>query len=192
MSIKITDLSKSYGDKKVLDGFNYEFENGSFTCIMGKSGGGKTTLLSILLGLTSPDEGAVGGLEGFKVSAVFQENRLCENLTALLNIKMVTDIAGKYSRDDIISMLSRIGIEEYKGKPVKDFSGGMKRRVAILRALMAEFDVLIMDEPLKGLDDETKTDVVGLILELTKGKTVIMTTHDSEEPGLFNAAVLNI
>ncbi|MBO7386464.1 MAG: ATP-binding cassette domain-containing protein [Lachnospiraceae bacterium] len=89
-------------------------------------------------------------------------------------------------------MFKRIVIDgEYK-KPVSDFSGGMKRRVAILRALMADFDILVMDEPLKGLDEETKGSVVELIRELTEGKIVIMTTHDPAEPKLFDAGIIQI
>jgi NitT/TauT family transport system ATP-binding protein len=86
----------------------------------------------------------------------------------------------------------KIGIDATDKKIVKEYSGGMKRRVAIVRALMAEFDILIMDEPLKGLDEETKSDVIALIKEYAKGKTVIMTTHDGEEPGLFQAEVLTL
>ena len=111
---------------------------------------------------------------------------------ALLNVKMVTDISGRYSESDIINMFKRIGIDATDKKPVSDFSGGMKRRVAILRALMADFDVLVMDEPLNGLDEETKGSVVELIREFTKNKTVIMTTHDSAEPKLFDATVIQI
>ena len=159
---------------------------------MGKSGAGKTTLLNVILGITKQDSGIIEGFPNAKFSAVFQENRLCENLTALLNVKMVTDISGRYSDADIIKMFERIGIHATDRKPVSDFSGGMKRRVAILRALMADFDILIMDEPLNGLDEETKGSVVELIRELTKGKTVIMTTHDVSEPELFEAEIIQI
>ena len=192
MSIVIIDLSKSFPDTRVFEKLNLEFKEGRITCIMGKSGVGKTTLLSMMMGLVSPDEGAIEGLDGKKISAVFQENRLCENLTAVLNIKMVTDLSGRYSESDILSSLAKIGIDGTIRKPVKEFSGGMQRRVAILRALMAESDVLIMDEPLKGLDEETKDAVKGLILDLTKGKTVIMSTHDVREAESFGAEVVQI
>ena len=192
MEITVKNLSKSYGENKVLCDFSKVFEDNSFTCIMGKSGVGKTTLLDVILGVTKQDGGEVCGTENAKFSAVFQEIRLCENLTALLNVKMVTDISGRYSESDIINMFKRIGIDATDKKPVSDFSGGMKRRVAILRAMMADFDVLVMDEPLNGLDEETKGSVVELIREFTKNKTVIMTTHDSAEPKLFDATVIQI
>ena len=192
MAISVKNLSKSYGENKVLNDFSKVFEDNSFTCIMGKSGGGKTTLLNVILGVTKQDAGEICVTENARFSAVFQENRLCENLTALLNVKMVTDISGRYSRSDIINMFKRIGIDGEDKKPVSDFSGGMKRRVAILRALMADFDILVMDEPLKGLDEETKGSVVELIRELTEGKIVIMTTHDLTEPKLFDAEIIQI
>jgi len=192
MDIKLKNLSKSYGSEQVLSDFNHVFKEGSFTCIMGKSGAGKTTLLRILMGLEQADAGVIEGVKESKLSAVFQENRLCENLTALLNVRIITDMSGKYSDSDIRKCFGRIGIDTEAKKTVNEFSGGMKRRVAIVRALLADFDLLIMDEPLKGLDEETRNDVIELIKEYTKGKTVIMTTHDTDEPALFGAEILNM
>ncbi|MBE6014276.1 MAG: ATP-binding cassette domain-containing protein [Lachnospiraceae bacterium] len=192
MDIKLKNLSKSYGSEQVLSDFNYEFKDGSFTCIMGKSGAGKTTLLRILMGLEKPDGGVIEGVKESKLSAVFQENRLCENLTALLNVRIITDMSGKYSDSDIRRCFARIGIDTDAKKTVNEFSGGMKRRVAIVRALLADFDLLIMDEPLKGLDEETRNDVIELIKEYTRGKTVIMTTHDTDEPEAFGAEILDL
>ncbi len=190
--IEIKNLSKRYGDERVLKNFSHTFKDGSFTCIMGKSGSGKTTLLSILMGLEKKDGGCVVGLEDVKISAVFQENRLCENLTALLNVKIITDMGKGYAKEDIVRCFRKVGIDVENNKTVCEFSGGMKRRVAIVRALLADFDVLIMDEPLKGLDDETRKDTIELIKEYTVGKIVIMTTHDSDEPKLFGAEVLQM
>jgi NitT/TauT family transport system ATP-binding protein len=159
---------------------------------MGKSGVGKTTLLNILMGLENADSGVICGLDDKKVSVVFQENRLCNNITALLNIKMVIQKDSRITDDKISEYLRRIGLGNDLKKPVSEYSGGMKRRVAILRALLADFDLLIMDEPLKGLDDETKETVIALIKELTKEKTVIMTTHDDSEASLLEANIISI
>ena len=192
MDIVIENLSKSYDGQKVLDNLSVTFPEKSFTCLMGKSGVGKTTLLSILMGLEKADSGQITGLEGKKLSVVFQENRLCDNLTALLNIKMVIDDSSRISDSDILNWLDKIGLGEDAKKPVQEYSGGMKRRVAILRALLADFDLLIMDEPLKGLDEATKKQVIDLIKELTLGKTVIMTTHDANEATVFNAEIVSL
>ncbi len=192
MNIEIKNLSKSYLGETVINNFSYELSEGSRTCIMGKSGCGKTTLLSILMGLTPADSGTILGLDKIKISAVFQENRLCENLTALLNVKMITDITGKYSTEDILTYFARIGIDASDNKPVSQYSGGMKRRVAILRALLADYDLILMDEPLKGLDSETKEAVIELILELTAHKTLLMTSHDASEADSLHATIVNL
>ena len=186
--ICIENLCKSFGDKKVIDNLNCIFESGRINCVMGKSGIGKTTLLNILMGIYEADSGTVSGISGKKISAVFQENRLCENLNAITNIKMVTD----ESDEKIISVLERMEIDATKKIPVSEYSGGMKRIVAIARALLAKFDILFMDEPLKGLDEETKMKVVELIKEMTKGKTVIMVTHNIEECKMFDAKLIEL
>lgn len=192
MDIEVKNLSKSYGELNVFSNLNCRFNEGAVSCVMGKSGSGKTTLLRILLGLTDCDSGVINGLEGRRFSAVFQEDRLCENITALLNVKMVSDISGKYSDEDICKFFRQIGIDAAEKKPVSEFSGGMKRRVAILRALLADYDTLVMDEPLKGLDEETKNQTIELIKILTVGKNVIMTTHDQREAGALDANLINI
>ncbi len=192
MAIEIKNLTKAYDGQAVLENLSLTFDDGSFTCIMGKSGVGKTTLLNILMGLENADSGVICGLDDKKVSVVFQENRLCNNITALLNIKMVIQKDSRITDDKISEYLRRIGLGNDLKKPVIEYSGGMKRRVAILRALLADFDLLIMDEPLKGLDDETKETVIALIKELTKEKTVIMTTHDDSEASLLEANIISI
>lgn len=192
MDIVIENLSKAYDGQKVLDNLSVTFPEKSFTCLMGKSGVGKTTLLSILMGLEKADSGQITGLEDKKLSVVFQENRLCNNLTALLNIKMVIEDSSRISDSDIMHWLDKIGLGEDAKKPVKEYSGGMKRRVAILRALLADFDLLIMDEPLKGLDEATKQQVIDIIKELTKEKTIIMTTHDNSDANIFNGQIYSL
>lgn len=188
MDILVKDVSKSYDGKCILNHFSCVFKENKFNCLMGKSGIGKTTLLRILMQLENTDAGVIEGLADKKLSVVFQENRLCENLDAVLNVRMVTD----KDENEILSMLAAVDIDGKDKKLVKEYSGGMKRRVAIVRALMADFDLLIMDEPLKGLDIETKEMVVNLIREETQGKTVIMVTHDEEECELFGAEIVKM
>ncbi len=181
MDIEVKNLCKTYDKEPVLKDFSYAFKEGSKTAIIGSSGIGKTTLLSILSGEVTADSGTVSGLKSSQISMVFQEDRLCENLTGLLNVKMVTDIAKRYSYKDISFYFEKIGLDAASKKPVSEYSGGMKRRIAILRALLADFDVMIMDEPLKGLDKATKDKVISLILEFADKKTLIVATHDLNE-----------
>ncbi len=188
MDIVLENVCKSYNDKQVLDNLTYTFKDKTITCIMGKSGIGKTTLLNILMKLETKDSGKILGLEKAKMSAVFQENRLCENLNAILNIKLVTN----KNVEEIKEKLEMIGITAGDFKPVSEYSGGMKRRVAIVRALMSDYDLLLMDEPLKGLDEDTKLKVIKLICDMTKSKTVIIVTHDEDESVLFHADIMKL
>ena len=178
MDITLQNVSKSFGDKQVLEGVSHTFPQGELTCVMGPSGCGKTTLLSLLLGLEAPDSGEILGMEGQKLSAVFQEDRLCENTTPVSNIRLVNP---SLSKAEAQGMLRDLGLEGSLGQPVRTLSGGMKRRVAILRALAADYDVLLCDEPFKGLDQATKALVMGYFLGTTKGKTVSLVTHDQGE-----------
>lgn len=185
MDIAVKKISKSYGQEQVLKDFSCDFPEGKLTCIMGRSGGGKTTLIKLLMGLEKPTEGSIEGLLGKKLSAVFQEDRLCENLSAAANIRLVC--RNHVSDEELKSAFQRVCLNEVWRKPVRELSGGMRRRVAILRALFAEYDFLILDEPLKGLDEETKQKTAVYILEKTQGKTVLVVTHDEEEAKLLRA-----
>lgn len=187
MPIVVKGLSKQFDLRPVLQGFSHTFSDG-LTCIMGPSGCGKTTLLHILMGLLPMDSGEISGLEGKRKSAVFQENRLCENLSAASNIRLVC--GENVSSEDISEALGRVGLGECPRRPVRELSGGMKRRVAIVRALLAEFDVLFLDEPFQGLDAKTRLNVIAFLKERFVGKTVLMVSHDPSEAELMKAAKL--
>ena len=170
-------LSKSFEGKQVISQFSQGFESGVRYCLMGPSGCGKTTLLNLLMGLVKPDSGKVKA-DGVRFSAVFQENRLLDQMTAAANVALVS----QSSREEIETLLRELGIDdESLPQPVSTYSGGMKRRVALCRALLAEYDVLILDEPYKGLDEDTRAKVMRIVARYTQGKTVILVTHDREE-----------
>lgn len=182
--ISINGLTKVYGEKTVLHAFSLLLEDGTITCLMGESGVGKTTLCHILLGLTAPDGGAIEGLSGKRLAAVFQEDRLCEELTAIQNIALVQK--GKRNLVSIGVELEKVGIDKASAsKPVSQLSGGQKRRVAIMRALLADSEFLCLDEPLKGLDRGTKAKVMQYMRDKMKGKTVLFITHDPHEADYF-------
>lgn len=177
--LKAVNITKNFGENKVLNNFTREFAEGRVTAVLGRSGCGKSTLLNVLMGLMKPDGGEVIRGENQRISAVFQENRLCENLTASANIRLVT--GKRYSRAEIAAELAAVGLGDCADKPVRTLSGGMKRRTALLRALLAEYDALFLDEPFKGLDEETKRAVMEYVREKTRGKTVVLVTHDRDE-----------
>ncbi|MDI9508584.1 MAG: ABC transporter ATP-binding protein [Clostridiales bacterium] len=190
MDIQVKNLNKSFNKQQVLNDVDMTFPEGRITCIMGPSGIGKTTLVYILMGLLKADSGQVIGLEGKKFAAVFQEDRLIEHWDAIKNVQLVS--GGEVTKDLVKRSFIQIGLTEYEKKPVRALSGGMRRRVAMVRALLSEYDLLIMDEPFKGLDEKLKNQVIDYVKENTKGKTVIIITHDKEEVDLLEAQLINM
>lgn len=192
MNIVVKNLKKSFQDKTVLNNLSITLKEGHTTVIMGQSGCGKSTLLNILMGIMKPDEGIIEGIGDRRISVVFQEDRLCDEFDAVSNVKLV--LKEDLGSSQIIKDLMRVGLEEEDivGKPVSKLSGGMKRRVAIVRAVMALEDILIMDEPFKGLDKENREKVISYINEKVKDKTLIFTTHNIEDVETFKGELITI
>ena len=179
MDIKVDHVSKAYGEQQILRDLCCVFPEGKTTCIRGRSGCGKTTLIRLLLGLDIPDKGKIEVISDRKISAVFQEDRLCENLSAASNIRLVC--AKTISDRELEEAYKAVALTEVWQKPVRELSGGMRRRVSILRALLADSDCVIMDEPLRGLDEKTRIKTIDYILKKTEGKTLIFVTHEEQE-----------
>lgn len=186
MDIVIKNLCKSFGEKQVLNNINAVIKQGQTTCLMGQSGVGKTTLLNIMMGFVKADSGEIQNVPTLK-SAVFQENRLCESFSVLSNIKMANDAL---SDDVIMQHLAAVGLEKEAKNKVSALSGGMKRRVALVRAILAEKEILFLDEPFKGLDEKTLGQVQNYLSVNTKGVTVVMVTHQIEEAQALGAEIV--
>ena len=185
--LEAVNLSKSFDGKQVICNFSTMLEKGRRYSLMGPSGCGKTTLLRLLMGLIKPDGGSVHLPAGARLSAVFQEDRLLEQMTAAANVALVSQA----SQQEIEMLLMELGIgRESLSAPVSTFSGGMKRRVALCRALLAEYDVLFLDEPYKGLDEQTRENVMRIVNERTRGKTVLLVTHDRDEAEGYEPLVI--
>lgn len=190
MDVILRDLSKSFDKNRVLDRLNWRFPGGQISCVQGPSGCGKTTLLRLIAGLEAPDSGEIRGAEGKKISAVFQENRLLENLTAEKNI-LLTARPG-FTRTDARNLLDELGLSDTAQRRTCELSGGMQRRVAVARALAADYDLLLLDEPLTGLDDDARLRVLRRIQADLNGRTAIWITHDPDAAALLNAPVLRL
>jgi len=189
MDIKIDRLCKSYGEKKVLKNLTLTLKEGEMTCIKGRSGYGKTTLLRVMSGLEKADSGSIEGMTD-NMSFVFQEDRLCEDFSAVSNIRLVTGKSLK--NEDIIAHLIELGLEDALKKPLREYSGGMKRRVAIARAICRDADIVLMDEPFKGLDLALRKQVMDYVKKHCEGKTVICVTHEPDEAEYMGARLIDL
>lgn len=171
--IEINNLSKSFRQKLIIDNLSVEFYESQITCLISPSGAGKTTLFRILLGLEKQYEGEVKS-DGV-ISVTFQEDRLFDWLSARQNIELVSD------KKKAQELLERVKLIDEADKYPSQLSGGMCRRVALARCLAFKSDIILLDEPFKGLDTELKGSMYDLICEHTESRTVIMTTHDVAE-----------
>ena len=177
MEIAVKHLCKSFGGRTVLRDLTFTAGPG-ITAVMAPSGTGKTTLLRILLGLERPDSGTVEGLAGKRLSAVFQEDRLLEHLSADGNLRFVLGRA--YDPAAARALLDRLGLPDTGPQPVREFSGGMKRRLALARALLAPFDALALDEPFTGMDPAAMKKAAAMLKARCGTKPTLLATHDQE------------
>lgn len=190
MDIQLINLEKQFDNKNVIEDLSATFFEGRMNCLMGASGIGKTTLVNMIMGLVKPNSGEITGIHGKHIAAVFQEDRLIEHWNAVKNIRLVCDKS--VSVDRIREELCKVGLGDYLDRPVRNYSGGMRRRVAIVRAILAKSDLIIMDEPFRGLDEALKLNVIEYIKENTKGKTVIVVTHEKVDVQLLDANLVTM
>ena len=172
----------------MLENVSFEASMG-VTALWGPSGVGKTTLLRILLGLEKPDSGELMGT-AVRWSAVFQEDRLLEGLDALGNLRFA--LGTDYEEAKAAAMLTALGLTWETGKPVREWSGGMKRRLALARALLAPSEAIALDEPFTGLDDENRQRAIRAIRRVAETKPVLLVTHDRTELNLLRANIVNL
>ena len=184
MSICMKQLSFAYGDTPVLREVSWQLPPKGIVCLWGPSGCGKTTLLRLLAGLERPQIGTVEGAE--RVSVVFQEDRLLPWMTALQNVTIVG--AGETAACD---WLLSVGLSE---EDISSFphqlSGGQQRRVALARALAADSDLLLLDEPFNGLDEDTWHNVVPHIIAYAEQRPVVLVTHIREQAEALGATLI--
>ena len=190
MAIKITGLEKSFGENHVLRDLNVELKDGGIYCLMGPSGMGKTTLLRILLGLERADAGTITGIDPDRTTAMFQEDRLCPVLTPVENVALICK--KKADRGAVRKSLERILPATCMDQPASELSGGMKRRVALARALYEPGKLVILDEPFTGLDRETKQEVIDYLLEQQNGRILLVATHGEDDAALLGAEIIRL
>ena len=180
--IEFRNVTKSYDGKPVLQDLNLRLEDGKTYILTGMSGIGKTTLLRLILGLEKADAGQIcrkepGAGEKQTPGVVFQEDRLCENFDPVTNVKMVCP---GMSRSRVEEELRELLPEDALSRPVRELSGGQKRRVAVCRAMAGDHGYYVLDEPFTGLDEETRKKTIAYIRREAEGRMLILAVHDLE------------
>lgn len=177
--VELHEIRVRFGEKTVLDGLSFHVPRGSHIAIMGPSGVGKSTLLYVIAGLRKPDAGRCVVNAGH-CAMLFQKPRLLPWLTAAENVNCVLSDA-KTTLPQAVGWLKRLGMEADAGKYPAELSGGMQQRVALARALAFGGDLILLDEPFQGLDDETKAGAIALCRKELADRTTILVTHDRAE-----------
>ena len=173
--LTLEHLEKRYGDQVLFRDLTLTVE--APAVLWAPSGWGKTTLLRILMGLDQPTAGQVQGAG--RVSAVFQEDRLCPQLNAVQNVLLVLPKPENQYKQQIIADFQQLGMDWAALQlPAAKLSGGQKRRTALLRALWAPADTLLLDEPFTGMDPAAVQASIALLRERVEGRPVLLATHD--------------
>jgi len=192
-TLDVTDVRVAFGEVVVLDGVSLHIAGNESVALLGPSGSGKSTLLRVIAGIVAPDAGTVV-VDGIDVTGVathrrgigmvFQDNQLFPHLSTLDNVTFGPLMAGKAKRDrrEIGQRwLDRVGLAGFDDRNVTELSGGEAKRVALARALAAEPAVVLLDEPLTGLDRELHDRLAVDLAELLRSVTTLLVTHDPDE-----------
>lgn len=192
IALQADNISKSYGLKQALLPTSLSFAEHSFTCIVGRSGCGKTTLLRLLGALETADGGSVKLAQARRLATVFQEARLMPWLTVADNITLAARVNSSLAKQWLPELLEQLGLTGCEQLYPHELSGGMAQRVALGRTLFYNPDVILMDEPFSALDYFTRQGLQQTLLKLfaSERKTIIFVTHDVEEALLLADRIL--
>ncbi|MEF9894480.1 MAG: ATP-binding cassette domain-containing protein [Clostridia bacterium] len=182
--MEFKDVCLSFEGRQVLDHFTLPLVPGSTTCLSGKSGAGKTSVFNLMLGFLKPDAGLISGFEALRLAVVFQEERLIEHMSALENVLLTAPRT--VTREVACAALASLNLTDARS-PVRVLSGGERRRVSIVRAMLPHPELLLLDEPFKGLDAKMRETCARYILSEKAGATVVVITHDQAEGQMLKA-----
>lgn len=186
MSVRLREVTAGYAEKTVLRAVSLALPETGALAVTGPSGCGKTTLLYVLSGLLAPWSGTVEGTKDLRVSMAFQEDRLLPWCTALENVCAALP-GGMKEKDAALAWLSRLELEEAANRYPAALSGGMRRRVALARALAYGGDLLLLDEPFNGLDEALRERIAPAVK--SAAPLVVLVTHSPKDALLFDAAI---
>jgi len=185
--IIIKELTKKFNDKLVLKNINFEIENGIFAYI-GPNGAGKTTTLRVCLKIIEPTKGEVimygndeKPIKRNKIGFVLQDEEPFDNFTPLEYLKFYCEIYGIENKEKIEEILKKFSLDKEKRTKISKFSKGMKRKLCIAKAFIGDPEILFLDEPLEGIEIETRKEIKDILLEMKKDKIIFLTTHNLYE-----------
>ncbi len=183
MLIRTKDLIKTFGDKIVIDHLNLEVEEGKLLAYIGTNGAGKSTTMKMLTGLLRPTSGEIELAADLKIGMVFQESVLDEELTVLDNLKSRQALYRKQDKAWLEKLIQLTGLDAFLNQTYGTLSGGQRRRVDIVRALLNKPNLLFLDEPTTGLDIQTRRAIWEILRRLQREEnlTIFLTTHYLEE-----------
>lgn len=189
--IEIKKMTKSFNGKIVLNEVSFFSETGSITGIIGRNGSGKTVLFKCICGFLRPDSGQIildyKDVTGIRerngiIGAIIEEPGFLPDVSGYKNLKYLALLRGKIGAREILHALDQVGLCAEKDKKVKKYSMGMRQRLGIAQALMENPPVIILDEPMNGLDEQGVKDMRELFLELkNQKKTILLTSHSKED-----------
>lgn len=202
--IKCDHVSMGYDGKKIIEDLNFTINDGDYLCIVGENGSGKTTLMKGLLGLIEPSSGKIEYLDGLKqryIGYLPQQNNIKKDfpgsvsevvLSGTLNQRFLP-FYSKKQKQFAAENMEKVGISNLKKKSFQELSGGQQQRVLLARALCATSKLLILDEPITGLDPIATQDLYELISVLNKsGITIVMVSHDITESVKHASHILHL
>lgn len=189
--VEVKNVSKVFKGTTVLDDVSVTFEKGCITGIIGRNGSGKTVLLKLICGLLKNDTGEIiidgkpigeGRRHPENIGAVIENPGFIPYKSGYKNLKYLADIQKKIGKEEVKNAIKQVGLDPDSRKHVGKYSLGMKQRLGIAQALMERPDLIILDEPMNGLDKQGVKDIREILIELKKqGKTIIITSHNAED-----------
>lgn len=186
-AIRVEHACKTIGEQKILRDINVEFEEGKAYGIVGRNGSGKSMLFQAICGFLALDQGRIavrGQIVGKDVDFprdigfIINAPGFIENFSGVRNLEMLASLRGKTTREDIQKIMKRVGLDPANKKSVRKYSTGMRQRLALAQALMENPSILILDEPMNGIDQEGTAEILAILAEeKAKGKTILMSSH---------------
>ena len=189
--IEVQNVVKRFRDQVVLKNVSISFEKGKIHGIVGRNGSGKTVLFKCICGLMHPEEGVIlvnGKRVGRDVDmpedigAIIEAPGFLPNYSGYKNLRFLATIRRKIGKEEILNVLKTVGLDPESRKHVGKYSLGMRQRLGIAQAIMEDPEILILDEPMNGLDNAGVQDIRALLLELkAQGKTILLASHNHED-----------